>query len=503
MKDKNRFSNLLRHLMDVAKLKNCTLAREVQYDESYISKWLTGSLLPTEKTSDKTFQDISRCIVSALDEESLEILFSEYQVDEKQDLEAAIYDNLNAEFAYVMNLKVTTGSEVAQKTMYYPELTLAQFMKKMRHPVLRQVKSLDVMMATDLLALDKHYQLALVELDDGGSPSGALRNYPGVRFTMLLNLDPVDTRNQNNVRFLQNLLTNESNLDFQMYVSNRTQGKLLFAVKDAYAISGMIMDENHCISVTATEEAKYANALYDRMQSLCSKDALAVRRVTMEQMLRSDEYMRFTLSRNQCVVLNHVTEHFIPEGMFPPLLEEYCRRNPGADRNRMLNARRLAARVMESVKFKVLLSEEAMHLFTVNGSVDFFGEKIQLSPQQRLECLEYASQIAEKNAEMEYRILHNHSMELFRTVSAPSVFLSDSFSYLRIPQNGPSYNLSVLHHCKMQAMFKQWFAELWRDESSVEADYHAAVELMRYTMRMLQVQLETRSDIGDETAALL
>ena len=47
MKDKNRFSSLLKHLMAVAKLKNYTLAKELQYDESYISKWITGSLLPT------------------------------------------------------------------------------------------------------------------------------------------------------------------------------------------------------------------------------------------------------------------------------------------------------------------------------------------------------------------------------------------------------------------------------------------------------------------------
>lgn len=494
MKDKNRFSNLLRHLMGVAKLKNCTLAQELKYDESYISKWMTGSLLPTEKTSAKIFQDISRCIVGSLDAEGLETLFSEYQVDEKQDLEAAIYDNLNAEFFYVMNLKESTGSEVAQKTMYFPELTLVDFMKKMRHPVLRQVRSLDVMMATDILALDKHYQLALVELDDGGSETGAQRNYPGVRFTMLLNLDPTDSQNKKHVQFLQNLLTNESNLDFQMYVSNRTQGKILFAVKDAYAISGMIMDENHCISVTATEEAKNANALFDRMQSLCSKDALAVRRTTMEQMLRTDEYMRFTLARNQCLVLNHVTEHFVPEKLFPSLLEEYQRRNPGTNPAWLTNAWRLSARVMRNVKLRILLSEEAVHLFTVNGFVDFFGEKIPISPQQRWECLKYACEVAEQNTEMEYRILHDRSMEQFRMVSAPSIFLSDSFSYLRISRKGPSYNLSVMHHPKMQTMFRKGFEETWTDETSVDGDYNTVVELMRYTMQMLQVQMTTEDE---------
>lgn len=38
MEDKNRFSILLEHLLEVAEVKNYTLAKRLQYDVSYISK---------------------------------------------------------------------------------------------------------------------------------------------------------------------------------------------------------------------------------------------------------------------------------------------------------------------------------------------------------------------------------------------------------------------------------------------------------------------------------
>ena len=50
MDDKNRFSILLEHLLEVAEVKNYTLAKRLQYDVSYISKWVSGRMLPAKKT---------------------------------------------------------------------------------------------------------------------------------------------------------------------------------------------------------------------------------------------------------------------------------------------------------------------------------------------------------------------------------------------------------------------------------------------------------------------
>ena len=85
MKEKNRFSSLLKHLMTIADVKNYALAKELQFDESYVSKMISGSLMPPKKTCDKVLRTISRCIVNSLDDDSRKAMMSEYQNTREKD----------------------------------------------------------------------------------------------------------------------------------------------------------------------------------------------------------------------------------------------------------------------------------------------------------------------------------------------------------------------------------------------------------------------------------
>lgn len=490
MKEKNRFSGLLKHLMSVAKLKNYTLAKELQYDESYISKWANGNLLPTEKTSDKILRDISRCVVGALDEESRATLYAEYQVDHDGDLEMAIFDNLEAEFNYVLDLKESTGSEVAPKTTFYPELTLAQFLQKMRHPVLRQVKSLDVITAVDILSLDRNYQMSIAELQNAPNVNVSQHSYPGVHFSMLVNLDNMESNLMKNTHFILNLLSNLSSITFQLYVCPQAHGKIIFSVRDAYCISGMIMDENHCVAISASEETKNCNAIFERLQSMCSQEMLLVRRSTMPEMLCGKDYIQSLFSRNLSWSLGHITEHFLPDDLYTELAEEFCKTHKGLSREQLDRAHMFTKSVLENMDVRILCCKNAVEDFIITGELDFFNTKIMLPPHQRMRLLNHCASLYENNSRIGLRILDDSAVSDLPHIPSPSMFLSDSTCYLRLVRPGPTNNLSIVNRNHFSDQLRKAFDLLWESESFTEKDPHVIADIFRHAIQMLTVQAQ-------------
>lgn len=486
MKERNRFSSLLKQLMIIADVKNYALARDLQFDESYVSKMISGSLMPPKKTSDRVMRTISRCIVNALDDNSRKTMMAEYQISREKDLEPAIFDNLMAEYNYVMGLKEETGSELAQKANYFPELTLSQFLQKTKHPSLRQVKSLDVITAIDILSLDRQYQLAMAVLEK--SEDVVSKNYPNVRFSMLMNLDGNPGQNTYNVTFLLNMLSNLSDIDFHLYNWPRAAGKVIFTIRDAYSISGMIVDESHCIAVSTSEDPDNCNATYDRLRSLCTTENLIVWKVEMEDMLLDNDYIRFLLGRNQRWLLGHLTEHLMPEELFEELAPEFCRkRDLSLEQLRRTHA--MARSVIDEMGIRVMICEKALMEFAVSGELDFFNCKVNLTPEQRLTYLRYMCTLPEKNPRIRCKFIRVGAVSDVQHILDPTVFLSDTAGYLRLVRVGAENNMSVVKRMDALEMLRAFFEDVWQDEGYNHISDREDMEaLIRHVIRMIQLQ---------------
>lgn len=481
MAEKNRFSRLLKYLLSVADIKNYALAQELQYDVSYISKWTSGQMLPSEKYEKKILKKISSYIVDECSGDVRKKLISEYQVDNNEELKLAIYDNMEAEYFYVKNLQNDTGIDVAPKTFFFPEMTLSQYIIKMHHPVLRRVNALDIVGAFDLFAMEREYYLQIAENENEHVPKG--KYYQDVHYSMLIHIEESKWDYFYDTIFLMDLLEKNSCVDFQLYAGKWAVGRVIFAVKDEYAISGVLLGKDRCLSVVASEDENNCNILYRNLMGLCSRERLLFRKTTMRNMIEKHEYAYALLSLKQKWIVGHFTEHFLPEDLFEEIISQLNEKNLN---NKYLqeiyNAQQMIKKIIEESQIKLLFYKTALYNLVVDKKIDFYNCKINLTDNQIFRYLENFLNICTQHTNLEVKIISGKLITDIGYSENPCMFLSDTVSYLRFDQK--ENNLYIVNRSVLGNIFEKSFDTFWTksDKDVVVEDKELITENIRHVM---------------------
>ena len=466
MKQKNRFSDILEMLMHTTSLKNTTLAAALTYDVSYISKWLGGQL-PSAKSEKAVMRGIAHCIITHGSAEGIQTLKQDYRVNTKEDLEDAIYDNLVVECAYARNVQKDSENGIAPKTAFFPKLDMRQYLERMRHPVLRRIKSLNIMAMMDLMSMDREYRMQFVRIENGTATNRW--DYPDVHFSMVIDLSSICKDYVYDTVFLLNMLSDMSSLDFKLYGTRYAFGRAIFTVEDEFCISAMLTHTQKCLSVVVSEDEEHANILYRSVESQCSRERLLVRPMRMDEMLTGNDYARSLISTNQRLMIGHATEHFLSQ----PLLEEIIGLLNGhlaerVDGNHLRWIHSLSCRRFQEQPMKILIYESALSEFIVNGRLDFYNLNVTLTPRQRLAYIRNLQDMLQQNGNIQIRLIYGPLFPDFQYNADQCAFFSDGASYLRLAaENRDENKIFTVNTPEMHDVFDHFFAEVWDNQQKV------------------------------------
>lgn len=474
MKQKNRFSAILELLMQTAVLKNTTLAAALTYDVSYISKWLGGQL-PSAKTEKTVMRGIAHCVVYQGAQEGVQTMMQDYRVNNREELEEAIYDNLMAEYTYARTVQKDADNGITPKTTFFPKLDMRHYIERMRHPVLRRVKSLHIMSMMDLLAMDREYRMQIVRIESG--PPAKHWNYPDVHFSMVIDLSSVQQDYVYDTVFLLNMLSDMSCVDFQLYGARNAYGRAIFAVEDEFSISAMLTHNQKCMSVVVSEDEDNANIIYHAIQALCSRERLLVRPLNMVEMLVGNDYARSLIATNQRLLFGHITEHFLPQNLLEEIIQKLngsLDARVGAGQLRWIHS--LSTRRFQEQPVRILFYESALSEFAVNGKLDFYNLSITLTPHQRLAYIRNLRDMMIQNENVELRLIYGPLFSDFEYNANQCALLSDGVSYLRMESMLKEENsIYAVNNPDMHAIFDCFFEEVWNNCQDVVVSDRAMV----------------------------
>lgn len=463
MKDKNRFSILLEHLLEVAEVKNYTLAKRLQYDVSYISKWVSGRMLPAKKTEKRVMEGISACVVDEATDDGRDLLLREYSVSIPSDLKAAIYDNLIAEYDYLQ-------------------------------------EELDIVAVMDLMEMAREYRLKVANLQNGQLVDQ--RSYDNVYFKLMIDISREKWDPIYDAALIINVLTNFSHIHFKLFGSTAAAGRAVFVVKGDFAITGLLVSHSRCAAVTATEDPQNCESLYDNFSKLCVRDDQLFRDTSMRQLISQYDYMHTLLASNLRWMFGHLNELLLPDDLFEEILtahEAELKDFLGATPAELRSVHNLAKGVVEETNIRILIYEAAFSSMAVSGELDFFSYKVSLTPDQRSRCISYVLQLCKQREKLEFRLISGRIVNDFQYVADPNMFLSGAASYLRLDNNCPVNRIAMVNNSVMEDRLSEYFDQVWNlDDQNVTKERNAIAEHIHHVLQGIHLITRAKSDEMEE-----
>lgn len=432
----NSFATKLQHLLKLSNVKNTTLANAVQYDLSYISKWLSGKMIPSDKNIDIIIQRISKCLIEA----DCEKLLQDYNCDMlslqdhiQSDLEKA-YEECRPKLSKDKFQAVLSISEVVQSL---------------------DVKTRNgqkVFSVIDLFSLPHENRLVLA-----GIKNSHFVEMPCTleEYSMIININSSDYIYDS--IFLIHMLTCMSNIEFRLYRSEVAAGKLIYCI-DTQAISAFLFPGNKdCVAVN---ELSNGQKIQQSITPLFNQENLIFRKTTISNMIFHREYFQTLISTNIRWILGHATELLLPEEVFKELLAADDR-----DTSEYTRLYSLSQRIISKKSSRIMIYESAIANLVVDGIIDFYNRPILLSRNQILKCLEYYENILQK--ECQIKLIDGGFSDDFKYITNPCMFFSDSLCYVRLENNRYSNNVLILNDRIVKEMFDHFFEAVWNHRKDV------------------------------------
>jgi len=451
------FSARLQFLLRMTGVKNSTLAEAVQYDESYISKWLGGKILPSEKNIEEVIEKISICIEQNDIERKL---LKEYKC-EVEEIRGEISEDLLSAWRL-------SRSNIEEENKVFPLVTCTEMINSLCEKIL---KADEVVGLLDILMLPHDDRLIMAGIKEGSF----VQREKKTKYVMIVNLESADC--VYDAVFLIHLLTSFSSLDFHIYNNKRAVGKIIYCIDRRAYIATYITGNINCIAYTKISNG---NEVYRELNSLYNQENLIFKKTTVPEMIKNRNYIQSMISTNIKWLLGHATELLLPQEVF----NSFITGSELADEKRM--SYQLSQNILHQINVCVLIYESAISNLVVNKTVDFYNEPRILSDDQLCKCLDYYVSLIDMGAQIKF--IRGGFFDDFKHITNPCMFLSDVVSYLRLENGQYNDNIILIKDRKAHELFNSFFDTVWSHRPDVIiADREAILNKMKHYRKAVEM----------------
>lgn len=471
------FGKNIEKLIQFSGQKNYSLAKELGYDVSYISKWISGTMLPASKNIKNICEKTAKFVVdNATEIHKCEILayykldINKYSSDES--IIQYIQDMLNESYLFSSQKKanknyIKVGKENAEQcnSLLYikPRLLKKHLDEDIMDLTKKEIKN-DVILLADLFSLGKDDKLHIAGIRSGSTIKTEMKN---VRIRFLISFDENAEDIIFNTILLMNMIKIYSNINFTFYSCKHAQYSLTSVIKENSFTYTVYTDTKQCLFTNVSQDPKVVQDIYESLEEMIeTRSRITFLEKNPREIILEKNYIEYMIGRDLRWLIGNMSELFMPSDLFLEIGKiVFGESKEIVDELKNIDA--ILQNAIYKSNIQILMYENAIRQYISNGILSFFNTTITLSLEQRQRHIEYMEKILKENEDIDIKLINGNLVDDFKNKENPTAYLSRNINIIK--GNFDEYSeyenkYLIIRDNRLDNIFKRFFKEVWESE---------------------------------------
>lgn len=488
------FGKMVEKLIHFSGQKNYSLAMELGYDVSYISKWINLTMLPTSRNIKKINSIIADFVIKHLDSHSLDDIVKYFEVNKNNNdninetLKNIIEDTLNQSYLYSYNKTHKKNIISQQESNNCIQKVNPMFRKKYLDNeitnFLKTYGSSDMLVLCNIFSISREDKVKLA----GGDPEDSNQdtfNREHINIKYILDFDKNISDIILNMIIFIAMVTSKRRMKSEFYSCKFPSSTFISVVKNKCSHTA-IYNNNKCLtSITSTDE-KIVHEMYETLEDVANTQSrLTFSKKTPEEIILGQDIINYIMDSDLKWLMGEMTELFMPSDLFLEIGSQVFGNNlETVEKLNKIDA--LLQNVTYNSKLDILLFESTFRKYVYNGQITFFNKKIKLNLEQRRRHLEHMKRILEKN-NVNIKLIENSQLSSYKGEEKVSVYLSKENSHLKEKFNGTSEHYLLVKDIRLESLLKRFFDEAWNQEENGKCSKNQITKLCAESLKYIEI----------------
>ncbi|WP_296647626.1 helix-turn-helix domain-containing protein [Romboutsia sp. 13368] len=467
------FGKLLEKLLHLSKQKKSSLAKVLGYDVSYISKWITGKNLPTQKSISDVCKITSEFIVDSLNMSHMQELKDYFEIDENLESNSVLAQylekSLKEAYMYtakksVPNLYKKTHSEDSYNSMTHINPRLRkQYLSKDANLFMSNSDKVDLIISADLYRLNNSDKMAIADMkkDLAGNTSH------DIRVRLLMGFDIQDSDIVFNTIMIINMITTYPEINFEIFNCEVDCNAIISVIKDRIFHAAIYTKDKRCLFTNMSKDKHIVDEIYYSLEDILKNQAKPIIEVKSAlDIIRKRTYLQYIMNQDLRWLIGHMNELFMPYDLFEEISESIFGYNEEVlDELKKINM--LLQNVIYKSKLKVLIYELDIRKYISVGELNFFNIPVKLTFEQRERHINYIKKIIEEYDNVEIKLIDGDFVEAFKDTQDPSIYLSKTLKMISINPRENHNDYAIIKDSEFKNICDEFFEILWNKDSEI------------------------------------